>query len=518
MTTIGPYGTSGAGRPSLARSLAENRSQLDDLLQQLSSGKKASTYAGLGAGRDTALAMRAKLSQIDSWQSVGATIGVRIGIMNSALTGLENLGAEYKTIDPNEYMLTTGSVTIAQSQAAIDLQEAISRLNTDVDGRYLFAGRSTDVKPVLSADQILADDGAKAGLRTVIAERKLADLGADGRGRLDVSALAGNSFTVAQETTGPFGFKISSLSSTLTGGVATGPTGASNQITLGVAGTPQDGEQVRVGLTLPDGTTTEIVLTARSAESTAQLQDGEFRIGATPADTAANLRTSFDAALLKTADTALVAASAFQAGEEFFNVPAGAEPKRVAGFDGAYATEAARVAALQNATSLDSTGTADLTVDWYQGEDAGDDPRKTAAAQIDQGVSVAYGARANEDGSRRIVQTLAVFSAMSFTEADANGQARYSELAQRTIATLGSTATTADIKTMAVDLASANKAIKTAGERHDAATFVAENTLAGVENVDKDEVTLKILALQTSLQASYQATAMLRELSLVNFL
>ena len=518
MTSIGPYAASGVGRPSLVDALAKSRSQLNDLTRQLSTGMVSATYAGLGDGRATSLAMRAKLAALSSYDATAATVGTRIAVMGTALQRLDDIGAEYKLVDPNDFTLTTGSVTVAQSQAAIDLQDAISQLNTDVGGRFVFSGRTTDTKPVLSADAILADDGAKAGLRTVIAERKLADLGADGRGRIDVSGVSGSSFSVAEEASGPFGFKISSLSSSMTNGVASGPTGSPATITLGVTGQPKTGDQMRVGLTLPDGSTEEIVLTAKAADDTSALAPGEFRVGATPAQTAANMRASFDAALKTRADTALVAASAVQAGEEFFNAPSGSGPARVAGFDGSYASDAERVAALQNATALDRTDTAEKTVSWYVGETGTDDPRKTAAAKIDDGVAVAYGARANEAGTRQVVQNLAVFSAMTFSADDADAKARYSALANRTIAALGSSDATAAVRTMATDLAAANNAIKAASARHAAAKSMAQDALSGVESADKDEVTLKILALQTQLQASYQATATLKNLSLVNFL
>ena len=61
-------------------------------------------------------------------------------------------------------------------------------LNTAADGRYLFSGRTVDQEPVASTDQILNGNGAQAGLKQVIDERKQADLGASGLGRLIVGA------------------------------------------------------------------------------------------------------------------------------------------------------------------------------------------------------------------------------------------------------------------------------------------------------------------------------------------
>jgi len=518
MTSIGPYAATGIGRPSLMRALGDVNGKLADLSVQLATGKVSQTYAGLGDSAASSLAMRTKLGQIASYHSVNATVDTRIKLMNTTLTRLDDIAAEYKLVDPNEFMLTSGQVTIAQSQAAVDLKEAVAALNLDVGGRYAFSGRSVDQKPVISAEAMLADDGTKAGLRTVISERKLADLGADGRGRLAVSAVAAGSFTVSETGAGPFGFKIASVSTTMTNGVATGPTGTPPSATFGLTGQPNAGEQTRIGLKMPDGTTTEIVLTAKAADDTSGLQKGEFRIGATAEETAANLQASFDAALKTTASTDLVAASAMQAGEEFFNVAPGAEPSRVAGFDGTYASSAARTAALQSATSLDAAGTADKTVAWYVGDNGGGDPRLTAGAKIDDGVTVAYGARANEDGPRRVVQTLAVFSSITFAEDDAEAQARYSALASRMVSTLGDADAANDIQTMAVDLSSVSTSIKAANTRHSAAKAMAEDVIADAENISKEDVAAKILALQDTLQASYQVAANLSQLSLVNFL
>jgi flagellin-like hook-associated protein FlgL len=46
----------------------------------------------------------------------------------------------------------------------------------------------------------------------------------------------------------------------------------------------------------------------------------------------------------------------------------------------------------------------------------------------------------------------------------------------------------------------------------------AEDSLAGIENADPNEVAMKLLATQTRLQASYQTTSVLQKLSLVNYL
>ncbi|MET0314806.1 MAG: hypothetical protein ABW275_10480 [Hansschlegelia sp.] len=644
MSSIGPYTSIAGFTPSLARALTKSQDSLDDLSMQYASGKISQTYAGLGAGRSTSLAMRAALSSIASYQQTASTVTTRVNIMNASIERLSDLAGEYSTVDSAGFQLTSNGQTVAQSQAQTDLTDAIAQLNTDVGGRYLFSGRSTTTKPVLTADQIMADSGSRAGLRTVIDQRKLADVGANGLGRINVSGVTGSTFNVTEQASGPFGFKISSLNSTLSNGVASGPaptppsvtvgltaqptvggtvdvgvelpdgsaqtitltavaaystpavageflvgatpeqTSANMQtafsgalgalgvpgnggiqvstsadglsfkvseqasgdggvklktvsstldtgvatgptaaippaITLGLTGQPLAGQNVRVGLTLPDGSTEEIKLTAIAANSTSEPQAGEFRIGATPEETAQNMQAAFGSSLKTLADTSLVAASAIQAGNDFFDNPkAGEGPGRVGGFDGTYATDADRVAALQNATSLDTSDTADKTVAWYQGDNSSSDPRKTAAATISDGVSVSYGAQANENGLRDVVKSLAVFSAMTFSSSDTNANERYAALTGRIASNLGSPETTKSIQTISADLAVSTTSIKAAGDRGKAAQAMAEDTLSDVEDADKTEVAVKISALQSQLEASYSIVAALKDLSLVNFL
>ena len=67
---------------------------------------------------------------------------------------------------------------------------------------------------------------------------------------------------------------------------------------------------------LPDGTTESIELTASSATP---LPAGSFAIGLTSTATAANLLAALNTAIGKLANTSLVAASALEAGNDFFN-------------------------------------------------------------------------------------------------------------------------------------------------------------------------------------------------------
>ena len=89
-----------------------------------------------------------------------------------------------------------GGAQVAQQTALSSLDQLIGLLNSQAGDRYLFSGRATDQPAVETLDHILNGDGARAGLKQLISERNQADLGADGLGRLAISAPTATSVGV----------------------------------------------------------------------------------------------------------------------------------------------------------------------------------------------------------------------------------------------------------------------------------------------------------------------------------
>jgi len=344
-------------------------------------------------------------------------------------------------------------------------------------------------------------DGARAGLKQLIFERNQADLGIDGLGRLTIGG-SGNSVQVDEQATS-FGLKLASITSTVTGATVSGPTGspASESIDFSAAA-PNPGETVTLRFNLPDGTSENLTLTATTDSPPGS---NEFTIGTTPGQTASSFQTALTTAVGKLAGTSLTAASAIAASSDFFNADANNPPQRVGGSSPFYA-----------ATGM-VAGTAANTVIWYTGETGTDPARSTATAKIDQSLSVSYGARANEDALRTLVQNVATLAAVTISPTDPNGVGLSSELDQRLTANLGApgTQTVTDIES---DLASAQTSLKAAKDRHQQANSTLSDFLQQIEGVSNEDVGAQLLTLQTRMQASMQVTSMLSQLSLVNFL
>lgn len=603
------------------------RSQLDELTQQLASGRVSTTYAGQGPDRGFALSLRAQVSSIDAFADTAANVNTRLSVVNLALQGMTDIGHSVKaaaassTIVLNNNGQTSGQIT---AQAAF--ANAVSLLNSQSGDRYLFSGRGSDTPATVPADVMINGSGAQAGLKQLIDERRQADQGVNNMGRLTVSSPPlTTTVTAISEDGSPFGFKLGPVTSSLTGATVTQPTGVppSASVDLGAVN-PNDGDKITFNLNLPDGTSEQITLTATTATPTPA---GSFLIGADTTATTANLQAALNTSIQKLGDTALVAASAIAASDNFFEPSASiagtavnnqaATPAPITGntaLSGASGTDSLaasfaagdtitvngttvtfvasgatgnqlnvtdnvqtllakidQITGTDNAstvgngaialhgangqslsvTSSNATafaalgfsatvsaspaplrvngppfntatalvgGTAANTVSWYTGENGPGSARGTAVARVDQSINVQYGARANEEALRYQLQTIAVYATVTSNTSNPNAGAQINALQQRISANLAPQVGQQSIQDMQAEFAGVQTAVKSATDRHTQLKGMAQTLLDSIEGINPDEVATKILALQTSLQASYQTTSILYQTTLTKYL
>lgn len=507
------------------------KAKLADLQRQLGSGKKSETYGGLGSDRGFALAFRSSLSQINAWQQNISLVSTRVSIIDTSLNNLQNTVSSAKSgLKPNEFTLSSGK-TIGQVAARDGLSAIVSMLNANDGSRYVFGGRKTATPPVLDSSLFMNGDGTKQGFNTALLERMQADLGVASAsperdpaatGRVTLSATGTAPVTLAEDGVHPFGLKITSVGGAVDGITATRTAGppASLSIASG-AGNASPGQTLTLNFTLPDGSVEPIALTAVSADAEV-VGTNEFKVGATSAETLDNLRATLGTQLGKMVGGKLAAASAVKAGEDFFKgetnpavlagppaVEAGVARRLVAGVSGTMA----------DAVAYDTPQNADAkTVRWYQGDRVSTNPRATASAEVDSSQSVSYGVRADEEALRMSVQYLAVASALSFDSADTNALERYQALTPRVVSGLSMEKAAQTVESIRVEISAANTAANSAKQRHTDGKAMLGGLLTDIEGVDDNEVAVQILALQTNLQASYQTTSMLSQLTLTKYL
>ncbi|MGA7789108.1 MAG: flagellar biosynthesis protein FlgL [Xanthobacteraceae bacterium] len=473
--------------------------QLNTLSQQLGTGQEAQTYSGLQSQAGVALALNAQLSAITGYSNTATTVGTTLSVAQSVLTQLGSAGTSLEqAIDQQSaFSLNNNGQTTVQSAAATQLDNILSMLNTQVGSNYIFSGSGTNQPSVASASDILNGNGAQAGLTQIISERQQADLGASGLGHLSASTAA-STVTLSQDGT-PFGFQLTGVDSTLTGATVTGPSGSPATISVALGSNPNAGDSIQFQLTLPDGSTQTISLQATTA-----LPPGanQFTIGTLPSDTATNLQTALTSAITGLTQTALPAASAMAAANNFFNSD---PPQRVNGSPPDTST------ALVN-------GTAANTVFWYTGENGSTPARQTATAQVGPSMTIDYGMRANEQALTTLVANVAVLAATTYSASDPNAQANYQALSQDVAGNLDGQPGTQSISDIEADLANAQTTVSNASTLNSQTQTTLQDMMQTIDGVNQNQVGEQILTLQNTLSASMSVTARLAQLSLVNYL
>jgi len=163
-------------------------------------------------------------------------------------------------------------------------------------------------------------------------------------------------------------------------------------------------------------------------------------------------------------------------------------------------------------------GTVTDTVRWYTGDAGAGSARATSIVRVDPSVTVQYGMRASEAAIRSLMESVAVLAAVTTSPTDPNAAGRISAFNSRVGQNLTVAPGSQNIRDIQVDLANAQTVMKDATARQKLTQATMQNIIDQAENVSTDEVASQLLALQTDLQASYQTTAMLSQLSLVKFI
>ncbi|MET0257493.1 MAG: hypothetical protein ABW179_02845 [Methylobacterium sp.] len=302
MTSINSFAAGSYVSDRTAASLAGLKSRLDGLTTQLSTGRVADTYGGLGSARTASLSAHSAISALDGYTAAITNATTRVTLAATSLTQVKTLGDSLKTSLASASLPTTGTgVTTTTTLARSNLDAALDALNQSVAGQYIFAGRETETAPVISADVMLDGNASMglAGIKTLIAEQKSTD-GVDGTGRLGLTQAPGVATVALSENANAevranFGFTIQDAISSNPTSIAKSLSGTGNPVGgepffTSFTPPPADGDRFRVAVTLTDGSQKIVDLTARNPATGA---DGTFAIDATSAtNTATNLKTA----------------------------------------------------------------------------------------------------------------------------------------------------------------------------------------------------------------------------------
>src|SRR5690606_25472232 len=183
-------------------------------------GEKASKLSEMGHDLPMSLSVRSRLGKIEGYSANIDTVNLRLSFLDKTMARLDKLEGEVRTgTVQGQYGTNNINMATLPGLSFARLDELVTMLNSDIAGRYLFGGSNTDTAPLPTTDILLDGQGGKAGFKTVVAERKAADAGVDGRGRIgsSVDVLDPAMVTLEEDGEHPFGMKVSTISATGSG-------------------------------------------------------------------------------------------------------------------------------------------------------------------------------------------------------------------------------------------------------------------------------------------------------------
>src|SRR6266852_626642 len=131
----------GFGPTFLNQSLLNLNNQLSTLQSQLTTGKKSTSYAGMGVNEGFAIAARSQLANISAFSDTMSNITTNIGVANAGLQSMVDIGTTVlNSANSSSQTLNSAGQTIAQQIATAQLSSMLGILNVQAGDRYLFSG------------------------------------------------------------------------------------------------------------------------------------------------------------------------------------------------------------------------------------------------------------------------------------------------------------------------------------------------------------------------------------------
>ena len=136
--------------------------QLTDLSTQLATGKKSSTYSGMGVDEGFSIAARSQLASISAFADTMTNVTTTINVANTALQSLSNISGQVQSSAASSPQdLNSSGQTIGQENALSELSSMVGILNTQAGDRFIFSGSAINTPSVASADTILNGSGTR---------------------------------------------------------------------------------------------------------------------------------------------------------------------------------------------------------------------------------------------------------------------------------------------------------------------------------------------------------------------
>jgi len=151
-----------------------NASRVTDLQNQASSGYKSRNYAGIADSAQRLLNLEGEYTRTEQYLRNTTQTKLRLQSMETAVDSMITVATQMKTLLIQASSNTQAADVNVRSQANQALQQVANLLNTNLDGRYLFAGGrseepAVDIEKMAAPDNYMsADDTDLTGATTLV--------------------------------------------------------------------------------------------------------------------------------------------------------------------------------------------------------------------------------------------------------------------------------------------------------------------------------------------------------------
>ncbi len=143
--TIAPFAAGSAAADLNTRRLVAMKASLGTLSNQLSTGRTAETYGGLGSGRTQSLAARAQIGALDGYIAAAGTGANRVALATASVQQVATLGSTaYSGLVGAQASSGAAGRPLLQQSAAGQLGGVLDALNQSDGRQYILGGRVTD--------------------------------------------------------------------------------------------------------------------------------------------------------------------------------------------------------------------------------------------------------------------------------------------------------------------------------------------------------------------------------------
>lgn len=174
---VGNIGSYAANEQMRSRML-QTQQELNRLQGQVASGKKSATYSGLREDARLSLSLRQSRMTTETFLQANVINKTRMEQTQLVYERIKDIANEvriaaFPAMSQANISAEQGNAAL-KAHASAALQEVLQLLNTQIDGFHLFAGRRTDVPPMVDPGEIaipgtpLANVNAAAGVSPLV--------------------------------------------------------------------------------------------------------------------------------------------------------------------------------------------------------------------------------------------------------------------------------------------------------------------------------------------------------------